>query len=286
MTTKPVTADANAAVGESAESLLRRLVRQRFLHHLIRVFRIQALVRLALTVRPVVRRLPRTGIQYRIRHLESLVMADEIFRANCYAAAFEGRDVKTFIDAGCNVGFFACYAAEQAGGRDIIGLMVDASPDMVEESRWHISANGLTRVRAVQGAIGFPADVHEVTFFMAASNVASSAQPRQNPRVPAKGDLVESRVPTIQLIDAWRQHAGDAAIDLLKLDVEGSEIDAIRTNGALLKITRAVVLEWHKWVVTIDQVTTTLAEHGFQLERVISEDEDAGLAFFVRASGV
>jgi FkbM family methyltransferase len=286
MTTKPVAADATTAAGEGSESLVRRLVRQRFLHHVIRVFRIQAIVRLALTVRPVIRRLPRTGVRYRIRHLESLVMADEIFRANCYAAAFDGRDVKTFIDAGCNVGFFACYAAERAGGRDVAGLMVDASPDMVEESRWHISANGLTNVRAVQGAIGFPPDVREVTFFVAASNVASSAQPRQNPRVPAKGETLESRVPTIQLIDAWRDHAGNACVDLLKLDVEGSEIEAIRTNAALLKVTRAVVLEWHKWVVTIDQVTAALAEHGFHLERVISEDEDAGLAFFVRSSAV
>lgn len=282
MTTRQ--AGAVEASGAPGGSLVRRLVRQKFLHHLIRVFRIQSLFRVALRARPIVRRLPRTGIRYRIRHLESIVMADEIFGAECYAAAFDGRDVMTFIDAGCNVGFFACYAAERAGRRDVVGLMVDAAPDMVEESRWHIEANGLSRVRAVQGAIGFPPDVREVTFFVAASNVASSAQPRQNPRVPAKGELVESRVPTIQLLDAWRAHAGDAMVDLLKLDVEGSEIEALRTNAALLEITRAVVLEWHKWVVALDEVKGVLTTRGFRLDRVISEDEDAGLAFFVRST--
>jgi hypothetical protein len=112
--------------------------------------------------------------------------------------------------------------------------------------------------------------------------VASSAQPRQNPRVPEKGQLIERRVPAIQLAATWKAHAGEMPVDLLKIDVEGSELDLIRNNAELLAITRSIVLEWHKWVVALPDVEAALAGHGFRLGSVISEDQDAGVGFFVR----
>jgi FkbM family methyltransferase len=267
---------------ERPESFLRRLVKLSVLHHLVRVFRVQALVHGLLTRFPLVRTLPRSGGRYRVQHLESFVMADEIFGARCYADAFEPAAVRSFIDVGCNVGYFVCFAADVTRNRVIVGLAVDASPAMVEETRWHVDINGLTRVAVAAGVVGFGPEVEEVTFFAAASNVASSAQPRQNPRVPEKGMRVETRLPTIQLLSAWREHAGEMPVDLLKIDVEGSELDVIRTNSELLGITRAVVLEWHNWVVKLEDVQLALGPHGFHLSRIISEDEDAGVGLFVR----
>jgi FkbM family methyltransferase len=262
-------------------SIVASLRRLNILHHAIRVLRIQRVAHAVLARFPVTRRLP-SGVKYRLQHLESFVMADEIFGARCYAEPFAHGPVRSFIDIGSNVGYFVCFAAESAGDRDVIGLAVDANAEMVEETRWHIEANGLKRVHATVGAAGFGPDVSEVTFFVAASNVASSAQPRQNPRVPEKGKVIERRVPAIQLASAWRAHAGDTPVDLLKIDVEGSELELIRNNAELLGITRSIVLEWHKWVVTLPEVEAALGPHGFRLGTVISEDQDAGVGFFVR----
>ena len=71
-------------------------------------------------------------------------------------------------------------------------------------------------------------------------------------------------------------------VDVLKIDIEGSELDAIATNSELLKITSSVVLEWHKWVVSLDQVKLALRSHGFHLRTIINEDHNTGLGLFVR----
>jgi FkbM family methyltransferase len=263
-------------------SLIARLRQLKVLHHAIRAFRVQRVVHAVLTRVPIVRRLAGSGVRYRIQHLESFVMADEIFGARCYAEPFARKPVQSFIDVGSNVGYFVCFAAEATGSRDIVGLAVDANAEMVEETRWHVETNALHRVRVAHGAAGFGPEVSEVTFFVAASNVASSAQPHQNPQVPEKGRLVETRVPTIQLASAWRAHAGDAPVDLLKIDVEGSELELIRNSAELLRITSSIVLEWHKWVVSLSEVEAALEPHGFHLGVIISEDRDAGVGLFVR----
>jgi FkbM family methyltransferase len=265
-------------------TLLQRLVGIGALHHIIRALRVQDAVEGLLTVRPVVRELP-SGIRYRIRHLESFVVADEIFRREGYQRAFAGEAIETFVDLGCNVGYFPCYAAEVTARRDLIGLAIDANSEMVSETRWHAEANGLTRTAVRFGAVGFPADVEEVTFYLAKSNVASSAQPNQNPLVPQKGSLRPVKVPTIDLMRAWREHAGDRGIDLLKIDVEGCELDVIQTIGDVLEITRSLVIEWHKWVVTRDRVEQALTPHGLTLDSLIGEDEHAGVAVFRRCVG-
>jgi FkbM family methyltransferase len=267
---------------ERPDSLIRRLLRHNALHHAIRVMRVQQIVRGLLTRLPIVRRLPGNGIRYRLQHLESFVMADEIFAARCYGPAFNGPPIRSFIDVGCNVGYFVCFAAEATGNRGIVGLAVDGSGEMARETRWHVDANDLKRVKVLEGVAGFAPEVREVTFFVSASNVASSAQPRANPRVPVKGKTVEKRVPTVQLLEAWQSHAGDAPVDLLKIDVEGSELELIRHNAPLLAITRSIVIEWHRWVVQRSDVEAALAPHGFRLEQVMSEDADAGVGYFVR----
>jgi FkbM family methyltransferase len=271
-------------IGVSASnSLVRRLVKHRWLHHVIRVFRVQAMVNGVLSFKPLVRRTPKLGIRYRIRYLEGGVVADEIFAAQGYAPAFAGRAVRSFIDLGCNVGYFCCFAAEATQSRDLVGLAVDANRAMVAETRWHLAENQLDRVRAVHGVVGLEPGVKEATFFVAASNVASSAQPHQNPLVPQKGKLRAEVVPAVDLLALWKEQAGDMRVDLLKIDVEGSELDVIRNSAGLLAITEALVIEWHKWVVTQSAVEAALALHGFRLTQLVSDDENAGVGVFARS---
>lgn len=260
---------------------IQKLTRVPALHHAIRVMRVQSVVRGVLGLRPIVRKLP-SGIRYRVRHLESMVLADEIFRREIYRRALEGRKVETFVDLGCNVGYFPCYVAHFTGRRDVVGLAVDGNEAMVRETQWHVDYNGLSKVACHHGAVGFPKDVKEVDFYLAASNVASSAQPKQNPLVPEKGKLRKVRVPTVDLAEAWQRHAGDREIDVLKIDVEGSECDVLRTIPDVLKKTRAVVVEWHKWITTGNALEDVLGPLGFEREVLISEDEHAGVAVFVR----
>ncbi|HEX7602644.1 MAG TPA: FkbM family methyltransferase, partial [Polyangiaceae bacterium] len=200
----------------------------------MRVLRLQSAARAVLSVRPITRRLPGTDLEYRIRHLESVLVADEIFNRRTYDDAFAGIDVSTFIDVGSNVGYFPVFAAARTGRRDLVGLVVDANESMAKESSWHVAHNGLTRNVVVHGLVGYPSDQRNATFFLNASNVASSAQPVENPNVPSKGKTRKVTVPTIDLLAEWRKIAGGSRIDLLKIDVEGFEVQVLRTIGLVL----------------------------------------------------
>ena len=272
------------AAKNERQGLLTRLHESRLFHNAVRWFRVQQIAKSVLGVVPLSRTLRDSRLTYRLRNLESFLLAEEIFKGKVYRDAFDGAEVRTFVDLGCNVGFFVLYAAAQSQlGREVIGLAVDGSAEMAEETRWHVARNELRNVRVDFGAAGFPADVHETTFYVNPSNVASSAQPVLNPNVPKKGDSVPVKVPVVHVHERWRSLHGDRRIDLLKIDVEGTECDLIRNEPALLAIADRIVIEWHKWVTSLDEVGGLLRAAGFSQRAVVGEDDNAGVAVFERA---
>jgi len=251
-------------------------------HKAIRIFKVQQIASKVLTAVPIKRRLRASGCEYRIRFLESFLIADEIFDRGIYKEAFEDLDVKTFLDLGSNVGYFPLYAAEITHDKDLIGIAVDGNAEMARETRWHAEHNHLGKTKVMHGVVGYPADVKEATFFVNASNVASSAQPVLNPNVPAKGESQAVKVPAVNLLEEWKKIAGDKRINLLKLDVEGFECDFIKNSKDVLAITDRLVIEWHKWITTKDEVAGLLSDLGFVMRKVISEDPHCGVAIFDR----
>ncbi len=263
-------------------TLLNRLVGVPILHKAVRLLRVQKVVATALGIRPITRRLKKTGCEYRVRFLESMLMADEIFKREIYRAAFDGREIRTFVDIGANVGYFTLYAAELTGRKDLMALAVDADAKMADEVRWHVSKNGLSGTRVKTGVAGYPPGVTEATFFVNPSNVASSAQPILNPDIPMKGESKAVTVPAVDVTAEWKAMAGDKRIDLLKVDVEGFELDLIRNSTELLALTDRLVLEWHKWVTSLDEVDALLGARGLTRREVITEDMHAGVAVYDR----
>jgi FkbM family methyltransferase len=249
-------------------------------HRAIKALKLVELASKLLAIRPIRRSLP-GGSRYRVRYGESLLMADEIFQRHVYQDPFIDRTVKTFVDLGSNVGYFTCYAADRIG-RDAVGLSVDANPKMADETKWHIEQNGWSRVKGLWAVVGYPNDMGEAPFFLNPSNISGSATVL-NPNIPAKGEQTEITVPTIDLNKAWRDHAGDAPVDVLKVDVEGFEVKVLETIPELLKRTNAVVLEWHKWVTPREPVDEVLARAGLRFVKVVTEDPHCGVAFYERS---
>ena len=273
--------ERNVIVANSPKrTLISYLMDQSIVHKAIRVLRLQQVATKVLAFRPIKRRLARSGCEYRVRFLESLLAADEIFAREIYRQAFEGRDIRTFIDVGANVGFFTVFAADFTGMRDLVGLSVDANSTMTDEVRWHVDHNGLTRTRVVTGVAGYPPGTKTATFFVNASNLASSPRPALNPGVPSKGNSVPQTLPAVDVVAEWKATAGDRRVDLLKIDVEGFECDLIRNSPELCSLADRIVLEWHKWVTSLDELDGLLEAHGFVRRSVVGEDEHAGIAIF------
>lgn len=249
-------------------------------HRAIKALKLVELASKLLAIRPLRRTLP-GGSQYRVRYGESLLMADEIFQRHVYQDPFVDRTVKTFVDLGSNVGYFTCFAADRIG-RDAVGLSVDANPKMADETKWHIEQNGWSHVKGLWAVVGYPLDMGEAPFFLNPSNISGSATVL-NPNIPAKGEQTEITVPTIDLNKAWRDHAGDVPVDVLKVDVEGFEVKVLETIPDLLKRTNTVVLEWHKWVTPREPVDEVLGRAGLRFVKVVTEDPHCGVAFYERS---
>lgn len=248
-------------------------------HHVIKRLHLVELATKVLGVRPLRRKLP-GGSTYRVRYAESLLMADEIFQRKVYEDPFKGKQLKTFVDLGSNVGYFTCFAADRIG-HDAIGMAVDANPKMAEETKWHVEHNGWKNVKPVWAVVGYPLDAEKGSFFLNPSNISGSATVL-NPNVPPKGEQTEISVPTIDLNKAWRDHAGDRPVDVMKVDVEGFEVKVLETIPELLKRTNAVVLEWHKWITARDPVDEVLGRAGLRFVHVVNEDPHCGVAYYSR----
>jgi FkbM family methyltransferase len=265
-------------------TLMSRLQLRPEFHRTIKALKLVELASKVLSMRPLKRTLP-NGTRYRVRYGESLLMADEIFKREVYRDPFVNRDVRTFVDLGSNVGYFTCYAMDRIRHRDAFGLSVDANPKMAAETKWHVESNGWANVAALWNVVGFASDVDVAPFFLNPSNISGSAT-TLNPNIPAKGAQEEIAVPTIDLNRAWRQHAGDRPVDVMKVDVEGFEVKVLQTIPELLLRTNSVVLEWHKWITPREPVDDVLGRAGLRFVKVVNEDPHCGVAFYERAKPI
>ena len=88
----------------------------------------------------------------------------------------------------------------------------------------------------------------EKPFFLYPSHLGSSRFPREEPGRPPKGPWRRIRVPTISLVELCSEARFPDGIDLLKIDIEGSEADLLRHDAAVLPRVRAAVVEIHRWL--------------------------------------
>lgn len=261
-------------------SLLQKLDHLPAFHYCVKLLRVRQLAGFFLRKFPRVRSLPATGTTYRCRYLETILLADEIFKRNVYIKAINPATVKTFADLGCNVGFFAVLLADMTQRKDLVGLMIDANPEMIEEARWHVTQNKLDRVTPVFGLAGSQSEAEKVDFYLLPSNLGSSQFAVYEPGKPPKGAWKKLQVPRIDLETAWLEHCGDVRCQVLKIDIEGSEKDFLRTDKKFLQRVDTIIIEWHKWIVTRETVEQLLREQGFELVEVLEDLEQTGIAWF------
>ena len=235
---------------------------------------------------PTVRRLAKTEVVYRTARLESIPLAVEMLeRQTTYDVEFLRRlgAINTFADLGCNVGYFTVLLADISHPRPLKGLMIDANPSVIHEARWHISANSqLAGVTAVAGMVGGDLEGRDQDFYVYASNICSSRQPLAEVHPNLKGKWVRVQTPSLKVEDLWKQHVGEEGCDLLKIDVEGAEMDFLRAEPGFIDRTKFILIEWHKWSVQLPEIERFLQQRGFQLDRIFEEDANLGTCCFKR----
>jgi FkbM family methyltransferase len=262
--------------------LFQRLGRHRWLHGLVALLHIYPVAQSFLSRLPLYRRLKPSGVVYRVTSLDQFSIEYGMFRVEEYAPAIAGYPVKTFMDLGCNAGWFALWLTARGRDRLSPGLLVDANPRMVAEAAWHMKRNGLANCAVVHGAVGVRPGHSQTTFHIHTSSTASSVLPFQpGKQYPAKGTITDVTVPAVSIGPEWEARFGDTAVDLLKVDIEGTELDLIMYERTFIqKRVSRVVVEWHKWCNSLAQMDDRLVSIGFKRSGVYGETDTVGVAIY------
>lgn len=267
-------------------SLIDRISSQRWIHRVVGAAGVYRVAAPIMRRFPVYRRVEPGGLVYRLTSLDQIGVADEMFAKRTYASILELGRIESFIDLGCNAGWFSLYLAATQPGVERRALLVEANPALVKEARWTVERNHLQHHEVVFGAVGLPVGTKTVVFHVSPSASQSSLLDYDaNKQLPVKGRIVDLTVPAVSAAEEWRRAFG-GRVDLVKLDIEGNELDFVRNEGAFLHAeVRAVLTEYHKWHVTLEQVDAALGELGFERIQLTGETEITGVALYRRSSG-
>ena len=168
----------------------------------------------------------------------------------------------TFVDVGANAGYFTYLAAERVGAS---GRVISAEPDPVLFAKLTaaVAANGLAHVTPLNIALGREAGELPLS-------VPPSAWGNRTPTLAGADGWDQVRVP-VRTLDEVLDEYRVAAVDVLKLDVEGYEGEVLAGAGRSLAAgrVRAVLCEFNTyWLgrvgTTPDAVWESLLGHGFR----------------------
>jgi FkbM family methyltransferase len=164
------------------------------------------------------------------------------------------------FDIGAGIGAEALLFSRLVGPSGRV-VSVEAHPRTFERLASLVAVNRLANVTPLQAAIS------DAEGTVAISDAAHHAR---NAVLPDGADGIS--VPARRL-DALASELGITDVDLLKMNIEGAELDALRGAGELLARTRHVCISCHDFlgVPTKADVRELLLEHGF----AVSSRDDA-----------
>lgn len=168
------------------------------------------------------------------------------------------------VDLGANYGFHTFGLVSSPLGTSFRYVLIDANPDCVGCLRESAKLYPHVLFEIFHAAAAVSSG--EMTFSFAQSHTGSGAVGRAD-----TGGLVEVQVPTVTLDDLFEHH-GIVRIDLLKMDIEGSEPFAMQGLSRLLSAHRVGFIYFEvnpaclaRLGATLDQLFESFTRHGYRL---------------------
>lgn len=230
-----------------------------------------------------------SGLPIKIRSSAEWAVYNDIFVDREYDIAIEealnfstNQETFNLLDLGANVGFFlfkfASLMAEYPGLTCKI-IAVEGSPknyndlmSRVKEAKLQLLFPHL-QVQLVHGLVGQTEGegfIEEFDFHvMSAVNLNPS-----------------KRAIKVPYIDLKKFYTNDATIDLLKCDIEGSELSFLRNYENLLLRTNFAVFEIHHNSCNINECIEILRSCGLEHKKTLKTGKDFSLEYFARSSTI
>ncbi len=179
------------------------------------------------------------------------------------------RPGSVFYDVGANVGFLTLVGARAVGTEGYV-YAFEADLDNAARVRANVRANQLDRVLVVSRAVGRATGVGRLQLAAYAGGHALGGASGAAP----PPDLVDSVPVEVVTLDDFSARPGILAPDVVKIDVEGGELDVLAGMGGLLAGARPVLLlelddatpQAHDLRLTA--VEAVLRDHGYTMERL------------------
>jgi FkbM family methyltransferase len=142
---------------------------------------------------------------------------------------------KVILDAGANIGLFACWAAQRNPDAAIVAI--EPFPRNFDRLMEHVSQNAFgQRIQGLQSALSSSNGT---------ANISTVAEASQMLRVTGSQAPGSVEAPTLTLAAVVEQMPY-SSIDLMKMDIEGSEYDVLlSTPPTTFARIRRISLEYH-----------------------------------------
>ena len=167
----------------------------------------------------------------------------------------------TVIDVGANIGYNTVHAARLAGPRGRV-IALEPTPDNLDVLRRNVASAGLANVTIEPVAAGRAAGVRD--FFVRGARSAVNSLFAESCYASVTDVLQIAVVPLDDLV------AGTA--DVVKIDVEGAELDVLEGMARLLRHPpKALIVEWHPLLQSMagyapDELPRWLLSRGWRVQ--------------------
>jgi len=214
------------------------------------------------------------GGMFEVNSVGELKVFWQIFVHNCYTLPLR---CETILDAGANVGIFSVWAARKQPQARIVSL--EPFPATFRHLEKNIHNNGLQeRIRPVRYALASTTGPRQIR--------GGGDSPNNGLVLGGMEDSTDNaiEVPCISLADFLKSEQFET-VDLLKMDIEGSEWEVIlSTAAAVLHRIRHIIVEYHevnaRFGYTPAQMIAHLSSAGHRLTHREENADRTGLAFF------
>jgi FkbM family methyltransferase len=169
----------------------------------------------------------------------------EVLGAKCYRISQLCDTDGVIVDLGANIGLASLYLADLYNPKRVICL--EPNPKNLPILRHNLSGLG-QRATVVHGAIS---DLTGVVSF-------DSSAATWGGTMAESGDLI----PSFSMSDFVREYVYPERIRLLKIDIEGAELQLFAGDLAWLKLVDTIIIELHDGM-TLDDLERVVSPYGF-----------------------
>ena len=189
---------------------------------------------------------------------------------------FDGKEAQVIVDGGASEGFYTIAIKIANPACRIIAI--EPNPIAFDLLKRNMDINNFQNVELVQRAIGRSDEVREFEYANVSSAVGSFHILREKrPWLPER--YIESVEVKCYTLDSLYKRYHLDSVDILKLDIEGAELEALSCGLDVLSKTKKVVVECHSDSLR-NSVVDLLTSSGFKV--AFEETYEYGDVYFIR----